>query len=106
MAVYKTNERCFDMKNRTKKVLSLVIIGMLLLTGAAGCSTGVEIKEHYEQRDEGNRDEDNHTEKSGIIFCYSDSDDQIIVSFGIHGDHYEHLDNGPYAEQYAGRTAV
>ena len=42
VAIYKTNERCFDMKNRTKKVLSLVIIGMLLLTGAAGCSTGAD----------------------------------------------------------------
>ncbi|MBP3625537.1 MAG: hypothetical protein J6J05_06900, partial [Peptococcaceae bacterium] len=30
------------MKNRTKKVLSLAIIGMLSLTGAAGCSTGAD----------------------------------------------------------------
>ena len=42
MAMYKTNEGCFDMKNRTKKVLSLAIIGMMLLTGAAGCSTGAD----------------------------------------------------------------
>ena len=40
--MYKTNEGCFDMKNRTKKVLSLAIIGMMLLTGAAGCSTGAD----------------------------------------------------------------